>query len=446
MDALQLNPASVVAGYRLVRQLGRSGRAWIVVPTAGGLPAVLRRYASGEHPQIEPRMLAARHSLELLDCATTADGELILVEEWAKLGSFGPIWVAQPRDTAQGVTAAIPLLEQLSDVATAGWLAPELELADLLLDETGRVRLRSGIHWVRAEEVESWPETVRAAMRAVDGLLEVLLGPKGVELLARRTPELGVPARDWPTLAAQLLERITPTPIRTGSAELHGSGVSAGDSLSRLGRLGGNWSSERSPTDAVPTAGARGMRSVLGALNGHTAANGPGARNGVGTRNGPSAFEVFRRRGGEVIARVRARTASSAPGSRPVRSAAPGRRRRPILVAAGLAALLLTIGLWALPPADSGHAADGPAASSAPSVSPSAAPSVSSGAAAQARGAVGESISHAAAELFNVPETAITVVSDMGQAVLVRIESEHTTASALLLRTEAGWKVRDVFD
>lgn len=419
MDALQLNPASVVAGYRLVRQLGRSGRAWIVVPTAGGLPAVLRRYASGEHPQIEPRMLAARHSLELLDCATGADGELILVEEWAKLGSFGPIWVAQPRDTAQGVTAAIPLLEQLSDVATAGWLAPELELADLLLDETGRVRLRSGIHWVRAEEVESWPETVRAAMRAVDGLLEVLLGPEGAEVLGRRTPELGVPARDWPTLAAQLLERITPTPIRTGSAELHGSGVSAGDSLSRLGRLGGNWSSERPPTDAVPTAGAR---------------------------NGPSAFEVFRRRGGEVIARIRARTASSAPGSRPVRSAAPGRRRRPILVAAGLAALLLTIGLWALPPADSGQAADGPAASSAPSVSPSAAPSVSSGAAAQARGAVGESISHAAAELFNVPETAITVVSDMGQAVLVRIESEHTTASALLLRTEAGWKVRDVFD
>ncbi len=34
----------------------------------------------------------------------------------------------------------------------------------------------------------------------------------------------------------------------------------------------------------------------------------------------------------------------------------------------------------------------------------------------------------------------------MGQAVLVRIENEHTTASALLLRTEAGWKVRDVFD
>ncbi|MFM6973978.1 MAG: hypothetical protein ACKOXM_02390, partial [Agromyces sp.] len=48
--------------------------------------------------------------------------------------------------------------------------------------------------------------------------------------------------------------------------------------------------------------------------------------------------------------------------------------------------------------------------------------------------------------LAELPAEPPTVVSEMGDAVLLRFEGATQPASVLMIRTEAGWRVRDVFD
>lgn len=216
MSVSKPTDSAVVSGYRLLKPLGPgSCNSWLGVPVPEGQPVVVRRIpASADGSQFSIRTFGTRHGIRLLDLNTEADGSTIVIEEWAKHGAFLEQWNQMARTDGEAVTALMPLLEHLIEMAKRNMVPPSLGTRDLLLDESGRVRVRSTMLWVsRTDEQSDWSETVDAAISAADAIVcWIGRAINGIDAECNALPR--VPLIRWEHLSEWLGNAAVPQPIR----------------------------------------------------------------------------------------------------------------------------------------------------------------------------------------------------------------------------------------
>lgn len=389
------------AGYRVVRAITPGARRTLLaVREHDARPVALRLVHSGE-ATIAASSVPTRHGLELIEVLSVG-GAVFIVEEYAERGTLAALVAQQPLSAGAAVTALIPVLEQLSDLAAGGFFARTLTEADLLIDGDGKVRLASSIVWLRRGGVD-WPSAAAESERSIRALL-ARIGAAVPELSAWLAVHERCGPAEWLALSGWMLQQTAPEPIPRAAAHV----VSA--LPQRIGTP--------EPVAAVLASGAE--RFVQ--LN-------------------------------QFIRGLRGRFTG---------------RRRLVLVTGGICALL-TVALLILP--SNSDTSDAQPASSPQSTVfevPAEIPAAASallGARSRCQAAgpdcvvsIDETGSAALVEdqdaLANgltlrasgVPVEAPTIVSVMGQAVLLSFRTETATASVLLMQTEAGWRIREVFD
>lgn len=487
-----------IAGYRLLRRIANGDRADVYLAAvdrpenadndAAPLVAV-RVYASsapGESIATEIEAMAADTSgalPELYDVATLDDGRCCLAVERMPGPTLAGLLLGRRLDPGEAVTILAPVVVAVAELAESGFVHTRLSANDVIIDATGRPRiiglgalqrmpghlhhgertdlLRTG-HEVLAELIGDVMLATRPA-GVFDGALEIIRAALATRPFAPCEREV----------ERALFKAASPTPI---------AGVAVRRRSAALpGRMTAPFTHEPSdaPVDPGPRRPRRGVLSTLAEI----------AQLPV-----PSAERVAdladRDHAATLVGRMRRRLAA---------------RRRAVLVGGviGGAALVLMLTLVPPAPADEGTAAERGSmthrtetAIPVPSAAPerSAARSESTpperdsetepdldavGAAAQLlelRASCLATLDQACLSQVAQPDSAIeradldllagarsgsavpldafaldgiTVTAEMGSAVLLSvpyIDAQREPASLLVMRGEAGWRLRELFD
>ena len=212
------------AGYRLLRRLGGQAphEVWLARGSeTGSESVVLHRFAGLENassvetrmPDLALRFAEARHRVELLDLGGDRSGAVILVEEWCAKGSFGSAWSKLQRSNGEAVTALVPVLEFVADLSAAGWAIPQISVGDLLLDGEGKTRLAPRTAVQRETQPHAWRAAISTQRAALAELAHTLLGEAATPALEE--VELERTEAEWcMALTRALLKRIAAEPIR----------------------------------------------------------------------------------------------------------------------------------------------------------------------------------------------------------------------------------------
>lgn len=351
------------------------------------------------------------HGIEVTDAWTDEPGEVVVVEEYLP---HSLVQLMESRlSPGEVVTVVVPLVETLESVRGRGWWPCDLRVADIGIDETGRARISNDVSLNRVDG--SGP--VLTQLPVIAELLALL---PGFDIREGRVGEHLVDA---------LLQAFSPHVIDVSTVR----GVSA-----RPLRFGAEISQHE---DEVPM-------NVIGVLR------------------------RLRDRASHKLLALRTLLRPSANGSAP-----KARRTKLILFSGGTAIVLLVSALLFIPSSPT-PASVQPNPSVEPSVGTSAVEVPASGdAASAARALLSARASCAAAadsldcvsgvdqegstilaedrerlaagqrlRLETVTAELPVVLSVMGQAALVRVGTVTNPASVLLVQTEAGWRLREVFD
>lgn len=495
---------SALAGYRLLRRLAAGDRADVYLAAverteadvASGEPAsaheplvVMRVYGPGtDDGVIATEIEAMQHdgsgpTPALLDVATLADGRACLVVERVGGPSLGSLLAAGDLLPGQAVTALAPVVVAARTLADLGLVHTRLAAADVLVDDTGRPRLIGLGALARLDAAVATSDRVgllRDGHAALLRLIEEVAGstrdPSAfaeVVGLARSSLDARPFVRAEVAIEQALFAAATPMPLPGIPTDARPRGVpsrlapiarfpddpplavaeGAGDARDREGRRSG-WtrlaelaqlpgeiaddlaaSLDRDPRAALARRAAGWMRRRRGALlTGGLV--GAGALVALLTAVPPSAAGVRSEPGSEAIA-MEAQT-EAAPAAESLATSAPPSPspEEPMVVPTddpvAAAAALLEIRATCLASADLDclRAVEQPG----------------SPIEARDRAAIvaGEGTADPDADL-----DAITLVADLGDAVVLSVPSvrgEREPASLLMMRSEAGWRLREWFD
>lgn len=494
---------SALAGYRLLRRLAAGDRADVYLAAverteadvAPGEPAsaheplvVMRVYGPGtDDGAIATEIEAMQHDRSgptpaILDVASLADGRACLVVERVGGPSLDRLLTAGDLLPGQAVTALAPVVVAARTLADLGLVHTRLAAADVLIDDTGRPRLIGLGALARLDAAVATSDRVgllRGGHAALLRLIEEVAGstrdPSAfaeVVGLARRSLDARPFVRAEVAIEQALFTAATPMPLPGVPTDARPRGVPsrlapstrfpddpplevaevAEDARDRDGRRSG-WtrlaelaqlpgevaddlaaSLDRDPRAVLARRAAGWARRRRGALlTGGLV--GAGALVALLTAVPPSA-DVRAEPGTEGIA-TEAQT-EAAPAAESLATSAPPSpsTEEPIVVPAedpvAAASALLEIRATCLASADLDclGAVDQPG----------------SPIEARDRAAIdaGEGTADPDADL-----DAITLVADLGDAVVLSVPSaggEREPASLLMMRSEAGWRLREWFD
>ncbi|GAA2023115.1 hypothetical protein GCM10009819_02210 [Agromyces tropicus] len=491
---------AVLAGYRLVRRLATGDRADLHLavvdePRTGGAEApaappslvVVRVYgtdadATAIAVEIDAMERDATGTTPtLVDVARLPDGRVCVVVERVGTHSLGGILDAGPISAGQAVTALAPVVVAVRELSRAGFAHTRLSPADVLVDATGRPRLvglgaleRVGAETPMAER----RDRSRRAHAALLDLVTVVASATGaasrfapVVELVREPLERRPFAPDHVAIERALFAVADPTPLLPAPLVPHVDSVPS--------RVGGRPDRER-VVPSVPAASAVPSGRDLG-------------------RTLAELAQVP----GELVDRL-GETADSGPTAAVRRRAAAwaGRRRPVLAVGTLVGAAVLVMLLTAVPPSGraepDGSAAPAPSSSAPPATGPwsggdePATESAPTGASTDPERAAAdpEAPAAVAAMLLEIragclaardvacigayaqdgsplavrdraamdsdaaPEEpivgldGITVAGELGDAVVLAVPTAagREPASLLMMRSEAGWRLREWFD
>ncbi|MFM6974804.1 MAG: hypothetical protein ACKOXM_06740 [Agromyces sp.] len=410
------------AEYRVLRALHpASRRTFLAVREDDACPVVIRKYALGEDADSRSSAVQSPHGLRLLDVLSDSSGQVFVVEEYAERGALADFFEPESHQASECVTLMTVVLEHLSVMMDAGLVPEQLLRRDLLLDGNGLVRFRNGGRFIDSQS-GGWPNALSTLERDVDDILGWLTAqPQFARHVQFQRP---LRASHWRAGIRELNASCPAVPIVVRAE---------GDVPMLPSRIG---DAPVEMPEEVP--GRATVADILSTLR----------------------FRIppWVVRFGEV---VRA-------------------HRKPLLFGAlGTGLIVVAVSLFA------------PAAPRKPTAPDSlwqlAGGSATSGTSNAATAGQQEFDPRIASELLHLrascrsgdlaclntvdePGSALfakdaqrlddalplrlsagidaqpQVVSTMGQAVLVSMRSENTSASVLLMQTEAGWRIRDVFD
>lgn len=508
-DATGAAADAVLAGYRLVRRLAAGDRADVYLATVAreapdgpadriGRPAplvVMRIYdRSADDAAIATEIAAMEHDGQgstpaLLDVAAFADGRVCLVVE--RLGGASLAALIAPGDLlpGQAVTALAPVVLAVRELAELGLVHVRLATADVVLDDSGRPRLLGLGALARLDGTTTPGERVdlvrrghAALLRLVEDVAAATRDPRAFEPVVR-IARAALDARPFVRVEAELERALfavaTPLPLPGMPSEVHARGLPA--------RLVPVRSAEAQPDDLREQAGAAAGVDVEGGVRSPVRA---------WTRIAGAAMLP------EGLAGELATAFDRSPRAAVLRRLADWiHRRRAVLATGGLigAGALVAL-LTVVPPSVSDLPAEaGVVASAGPApVSPSV-PAPSEGSGSSEDASVAEHVGAGAADdpaaaaaalleirtscvasgdaeclaavdqpgspidardralieqgtadpLSTADLDAITVVADLGDAVVLAVPdvaAEREPASLLIMRSEAGWRLREWFD
>jgi serine/threonine protein kinase len=152
-DAVEGTP--VVAGYRLVRLMGRGRRCEVHLGRPSGardagraaenvavkiVPATDR--SRGEAEILALQAVTSEHVVALRDVATLADGSLCIVQSLGSRGTAAALVARRGALTpGETVTLVVSVLRGLGDLHEAGFAHGALDLTHVVMDATGRPML-----------------------------------------------------------------------------------------------------------------------------------------------------------------------------------------------------------------------------------------------------------------------------------------------------------------
>ncbi|KRC62606.1 hypothetical protein ASE14_01900 [Agromyces sp. Root81] len=495
---------ATLAGYRLLRRIASGERADVFLATVDA-PAesapdeasplvVVRVYdgsAAGEAIAVEVEAMStdASGSLpELFDVATLDDGRCALAVERLAGPSLARLIAERRLAPGEAVTILAPIVVALGELARLGFVHTRLTAGDVLLDGRGRPRLigLGGLARLSTSAHERTP-LLRDGHAALADLIDVVVA-------ATERPVQFAP------VAELLHDRLSARPFTPCEAELERALFAAADPTPVTGVAAAVRRTSLPARMTAPLDPASSEPPTRATSSDASGPSGAAARNSRRTllelAQWPSFLAGRIRDGGDPTASGREAERAGA-GSR-LRAAV--RLRRPALLVAGLVgggalALLLTL----VPPATAGddRAAGGEHvggtdgvpvpppeseaidADEASDVGPTAGPEDDVVAAAQQlltrREACfdaldlacladvlqpGSALETADASAMTVARdggdvpaeldsTRVDIVTDMGSAVLLTVPyatAEREPASLLVMRSEAGWRLREIFD
>lgn len=432
-----------VPGYRLVRPL-EEGRAWLCRPLTRGKTLVARAV---EENGWRARLVDARHAIRIHDVVRSDDGTVWIVEEWCERGPLAHYWSKALRTPGEGVTALIPVLEYLDDMSSAGWLFPQLNLGDLLVDGDSCVRVSACSRAVSFSTSSGADVAQRRKMwgDSAQHFLEVaaILAPNWTVQQSR--PRVAM----WREWQEELLAWCEPSSLSEPLANSH---------VTSPQRIGGI---ER---------GVFSRAEVNVAENDLLPAR---------------ASSVISRFNGRIRELVTVLPLNREMPRRPEASSSAARFgiRRPLIVGS-LLTLLFVVGALLLMPKNSGSAEALNSATSQPAMPPGESSAGTESPVDSARGS--ESSDQAAVRLWNERRVCLLkgictvsvqkgssldasdserqllgetwtlnelprahdaeVVSDMGGIALITVRTEKSPASVLVVETEAGWQLREILN
>ena len=492
---------AALAGYRLLRRLAAGDRADVFLAAAdrdgvGGAPGepavapdslvVVRVYGPGTDDQvIATEIEAMQHdgsgpTPALLDVATLADGRACLVVERVGGPSLAGLLASGDLLPGHAVTALAPVVVAVRSLAGVGLVHTRLAAADLLVDPTGRPRLIGLGALARLDAAATTSERVdllrgghAALVRLVDEVVAATRDPSAFAdalRLARRSldarpfvpadieleqalfaaatplPLPGVPSEVRPRAVPSRLEPITqpsaeppPAVVEDGRARVgRGRGLTG---LAELAQLPGDLvddlaaSLDRDPRAELVRRASGWAQRRRGALL-TAGLVGAGALVALLTVVPPSDADVRADPGRErpATGTPTGTAAAAGPASTPSPPAptVEGPTAVPADDPVAAAAALLEIRATCLATAD----VDCLSAVEQP------------GSPIEARDRAAIDAGPAAAD-SDADLDAITLVADLGDAVVLSVPSvagEREPASLLMMRSEAGWRLREWFD
>jgi tRNA A-37 threonylcarbamoyl transferase component Bud32 len=202
--------AKPVAGYRLVRKLGQGSRAEVFLGHAGPestRTAAVKTYypaTTAESIDAEVRALSSAghaHTVQLRDLSTGEDGRPVLVFERLELGSLAQLLVSRSSLAAgEAVTILAPLAAAVGSVHESGVVHGAISATRVLFRESGAPVLCSFGHATfGAEGIEGDNRALAAVARAVLDRV-----PEAEKLRAWLDTLIGHP----PGFSARLSERV----------------------------------------------------------------------------------------------------------------------------------------------------------------------------------------------------------------------------------------------
>ena len=496
-----VTPERSLAGYRLLRRIANGDRADVYLATvdrpdpAGGDAAPLvavRVYASsttGETIATEIEAMTADTSGALpglYDVATLDDGRCCLAVERLPGPTLAGMLIGRTLDPGEAVTILAPVVVAVAELAESGFVHTRLSAGDVIIDATGRPRIigLGALHRLPAHtQPGDRTDLVRIGHEVLADLIEEVVRsvrPSGIFDGALEIIRAALATRPFLPCEREveraLFDAATPTPITSGAVRRRPAALP-----SRITAPGID--SDETPADDAPPRRPRGVLSTLAQI----------AQLPVPV---PSAARIAavadRDHAATLVGRFRTRVSS----------------RRRVLVFGGLlggAALVLMLTL--VPPAPAGRdsaaeprgtsaqadttvSSEAPTATEHPPRVDSESPAPQSGdathpdldavgAAAQLlelRASCLATLDHACLAQVAQPDSAIeradldllaqarsgeqmpvdafaldsiTVTAEMGSAVLVSVpyvDEQREPASLLVMRGEAGWRLREIFD
>lgn len=135
---------AIVGGYRLVRKLGEGPHAvtWLGHPVDDSAPAAVKLYrsADAEAPAREIESLARAagpHVVGILDVATAADGRVALILERLRPETLAGLLASGPLRSGEAVTILAPLADALDRLHRAGVAHGAVSAAAVGFSDTG---------------------------------------------------------------------------------------------------------------------------------------------------------------------------------------------------------------------------------------------------------------------------------------------------------------------
>ncbi|MFC7430237.1 MULTISPECIES: hypothetical protein [unclassified Agrococcus] len=213
-----------IAGHRIVRVVREEGERRVLA--AFGDEAVALHVADGETAmglaaEAEALLAVAHpHLLPVLDVATV-DGAVVLVRPMATETAASWLLGRTAPRVGEAVTIAVPVLDAAGALHAAGAIAGRIDLRSIVLDADGAPALEGvGARLVTDRPTLAWREAdagVAADCLALGALVDELLAACGEAVPRAVANALG--ARDARAASAALLAAWSATPIEHGAAE-----------------------------------------------------------------------------------------------------------------------------------------------------------------------------------------------------------------------------------